>query len=127
MVWSKDSSVPSSWRVAEGENGKFFRDSEGRIFKNRRLALAQMISNQAKAADIKKMREGLGTEGWSRSSLLPTDWWYKASKDERQRIEVITEDGGLLSDLKTIKDFIKEMHSSYNRKFALFWKTMQKT
>ena len=126
VLWSKDSSVPSSWRVSEGENCKFFRDSEGRIFKSRRLALAQMISNQVKATDVKKMREGLGTEGWNRSSLLPPDWWYKASKDEKQSIEVITEDGGLLSDLKTIKDFIKEMHSSYNRKFVLFWKTVQK-
>mgnify|MGYP006975721477 CR=1 FL=1 len=85
-----------------------------------------MISNQAKAGDIKRMREGLGDEGWSSSSLLPPDWWYKVSKDERQQMEVITEDGGLLTDLKTIKGFIKEIHSSYYRKFGLFLKTVLK-
>ena len=125
-VWSKVSSVPGSWSVLEAGNSKFFRDSEGRIFKSRRLALAHMISNQAKAGDIKRMREGLGGEGWSSSSLLPPDWWYKVSKDERQQMEVITEDGGLLTDLKTIKGFIKEIHSSYNRKFGLFLKTVLK-
>ena len=125
-VWSKASSVPSSWSVCEGENSKFFRDPEGRIFKSRRLALANMISNQAKAEDIKRMRRGLGDEGWISSSLLPPDWWYKFSKDEKQQIEVITEDGGLLSDLKTIKGFIKEIHSSYYRKFGLFLKTVLK-
>ena len=69
-----------------------------------------------------RMRKGLGDEGWICSSLLPPDWWYKFSKDERQQIELTTEDDGLLSDLKTIKSFIKETHSNYTRKFGLFLK-----
>ena len=46
--------------------------------------------------------------------------------EERQPMEAITEDGGLLTDLKTIKGFIKEIHSSYYRKFGLFLKTVLK-
>ena len=125
-VWTKDSSVPSSWRISESEGGKVFRDSKGKIFRSRRLALAQMISNKAGVEDIRRMREGLGGEGWNRSSLLPRDWWYKLNKDERQRINVITEDAGLLSDSKTIKEVIKEKHSRYYRKFDFFMKTVLK-
>ena len=85
-MWS---SVPNSWSVSEAENSKFFRDSKGKILKSRRLALAHMISNQAKAGGTQRMWKGLGDEGWSCSSLLPRDWWwwYKFSKDVRQQIE----------------------------------------
>ena len=65
------------------EVARFFA-TKWKDFKSRRLALAHMIGSQSKAGDIKRMRRGLGDEGW----------WYKCSMDEKQ-IKVITDHHGL--------------------------------
>ena len=110
--WQSDNpTVPSGWQTAENlKMWNMVKAPDGTRFKNRRLALKDMISKSFSTEKIEEMRRCLKAEGWEDNDHLPSNWKMKlktftGSKYHRKLI--MSPNGTVFESVVTAVKFMK--------------------
>ena len=102
--------LPQGWRLTE--TGKVAAP-DGKIYKNRRLALREMItSGLYSRAEVDLMRSCLRFEGWRPSLDIPSGWLTKLRK---RNVLFVTTDGDLFESAAAAIRFVQKYEKYYSQ------------
>ena len=77
--WNDDSTVPRGWKTKWNvvTGGVTLKNPQGKKFLTRQRALHYLITQNGAEEEIDVIRGSMSQEGWTRSDLLPQDWFYR--------------------------------------------------
>ena len=116
--WFEDPSVPNGWKTTMitvnsfGKNvlSKRYLSPDGRFCSSRIDALKYMRKEGIfLETDIQQMKQGLLTEGWEESELLPPDWFVKPDnhKSEEATFNYLAPDFTFLRSTRSAQTYMK--------------------
>ena len=116
--WVEDPNVPDGWKTTMitvnsfGKNvlSKRYLSPDGRFCSSRVDALKYMRKEKIfLEEDITEMKQGLLTEGWEESDLLPSGWFVKPDKhkEEEATFNYLAPDFSFLRSTKAAQTYMK--------------------
>ena len=103
--------IPKNWELTEkGE----LKAPGGKIYKNRRVALKEMVtSGLFTRPEVDMMRSCLKFEGWTESPDLPSGWMTK-KRNRNKNVMFATSDGDLFQSVVAAVTFVRKYQKYFS-------------